>query len=153
MRRISSKATFYYKRVLPFIWFGLLGLFIVGALVSWSVSGIHPPPLFLLAPVAICAVGYFIMRKLVFDMVDEVLDDGKVLIVRNGTQEQRIPYADIMNVGYSTAVNPPRVTLSLRQPGIFGSTVTFCGPLRFIPFSKNPEIEDLIVRIDARRRA
>jgi hypothetical protein len=43
--------------------------------------------------------------------------------------------------------------LSLRRPGIFGTAVTFCGPLRFIPFSKNPEIEDLIVRIDARRPA
>ena len=28
MRRISSRTTFWYKRIFPVIWFGMLGLFV-----------------------------------------------------------------------------------------------------------------------------
>jgi hypothetical protein len=50
-------------------------------------------------------------------------------------------------------VNPPRVTLLLRHPGIFGKEVTFCAPIRLLPFSKSPVIEELIARIDSARAA
>src|SRR5262245_1550488 len=125
MRRISSRATFYYKRIFPIVWFGLVAMFIVGVLVSGSITEQYPPFLFLAIPVGMAAVGYFIMRALVFDLVDEVLDDGDALIVRNGGQESRVPLSDIMNVGYSAMVNPPRVTLLLRQPGLFGPKINF----------------------------
>jgi hypothetical protein len=49
-------------------------------------------------------------------------------------------------------INPPRVTLTLRQPSIFGTEVSFSAPVRFIPFAKSPLVEDLIRRVDAARR-
>ena len=64
---------------------------------------------------AMIGFGYFIMKKLVFDLVDEVWDDGDALVVKNRGQEERIALADIKNVSYSPFVNPPRVTLSLRR--------------------------------------
>mgnify|MGYP003353977341 CR=1 FL=1 len=48
-------------------------------------------------------------------------------------------------------INPPRVTLSLRKPGIFGDKVTFCAPVRIVPFTSDPTIDALIKRIDATR--
>jgi hypothetical protein len=40
------------------------------------------------------------MKKLIFDLVDEVWDDGRALIVKNDDREERIPFADIKNVNY-----------------------------------------------------
>ena len=67
--------------------------------------------------------------------VDEVCDDGDALVVKNRGQEQRIALADIKNVNYSPFVSPPRVTLSLRRPTVFGDQISFCAPVRLLPVS------------------
>jgi hypothetical protein len=152
MRRLSSRMTFFYKRIFPIMFFGLILSFIAFALFSALSSGQSPPLPFLIAPMIVLAVVYFVMKKLVFDLVDEVLDGGDALIVRNGGQEERVTLSDIMNVSYSPLVSPPRVTLMLRRPSIFGSEVTFCAPIRLMPLSPSPIISDLIRRIDAQRR-
>jgi hypothetical protein len=156
MDRLSSNATFFHKRIVPVLWFGFLILFIVVPLVVGLSSGRYPqPPLFII-PVVLLIFGFVLMRKLVFDLVDEVLDGGDVLIVRNRGKEDRIALADIKNVNYSRMVNPPRVTLALRRASKFGSEVTFCPRFRVLafPFSAtNPRINDLIDRIDAARRS
>jgi len=103
-------------------------------------------------PIAMLGFGYWLMRKLVFDLVDEVLDTGDALIVRNRGREERVALANITNVSYSPFINPPRVTLSLRQPSLFGTKVTFCAPVRFMPFTTSPVVDELIERIDAARR-
>jgi hypothetical protein len=106
----------------------------------------------MIVPVLMLIIGFFFMKKLVFDLVDEVLDGGDVLVIRNGHLEERVPLSDIMNVSYSQFTSPPRVTLFLRHPSVFGTRVTFCAPLRFIPFTTDPNIDELIERIDAQRR-
>jgi len=156
MRRLSSGMTFFYKRIFPIIWFGFLVLFMgvsfAGSLFGGSVSG--PPFPFLVGPPIMMVVGYFMMKKLVFDLVDEVLDAGDALVIRNGHLEDRIALADITNVGYAQLMNPPRVTLSLRNPGVFGDRVSFCAPVSLVPtFSTNPIVDELIQRIDAARTA
>ena len=155
MRRISSGMTFFYKRIFPIIWFGFLVLFMVAPFVApmfgIPVSG-SPVP-FLFAPVMMI-VGYFAMKKLVFNLVDEVLDAGDALVIRNGHLEERVPLSEIVNVGYSQYMNPPQVTLSLRNPGTFGDRVSFCAPVSLVPtFSTSPIIDELIKRIDAARRS
>jgi hypothetical protein len=152
MRRISSRTTFWYKWVFPIIWFGGLAAFaVVGLLIN--VTGYRPERLpFIILPIVMAAFGYFFMKKLVFDLVDEVWDDGTSLIFRNRGREDRVRLSEIMNVSYSPLINPPRVTLMLRQPSNFGSEISFAPPIRFIPFAKSPVIEDLIRRIDAARR-
>jgi hypothetical protein len=149
MRRISSRATFFYKWMFPIFWFGFLAIFIAVPLITGSPS--LPLP-FLIMPVFMTIIGYFVMKKLVFDLVDEVLDAGDALIIRNRHMEERVALSDISNVSYSPLVSPPRVTLSLRSPGIFGKQVSFCAPIRFLPFSTNPVVDELIERIDAKRR-
>jgi hypothetical protein len=152
MPRISSRMTFFYKRLFPIIWFGGLAAFLaVGLFVTTNSRNVQTFP-FLIMPVLMIAVGFFIMKKLIFDLVDEVFDAGDALVVRNGGREERIPLSQIMNVNYSPMVNPPRVTLSLRGGSTFGDQVTFCAPVRFIPFSTSPVIDDLIRKVDAARR-
>jgi hypothetical protein len=147
---LSSRATFRYKWIFPAIWFGFLLIFVATSFFQGSKAA-SPVP-FLLAPLAMAVFGYFIMKKFVFDLADEVLDAGDALVVRKGQREERIALSDIMNVSYSPLVNPPRVTLSLRTPGTFGNQISFCAPLRFVPFSSSPAIDELIQRIDAARR-
>jgi hypothetical protein len=152
MRRISSRTTFWYKWIFPIIWFGGLAAFAGAALfTSIAHSGTQFFP-FVIMPVLMAVFGYILMKKLIFDLVDEVWDDGSSLIIRNRGEEDRVALSNIMNVSYSPLINPPRVTLTLRQPSNFGNEISFSAPVRFIPFAKSPLIEDLIRRIDAARR-
>ncbi len=136
--------TFYYKRIFPGAFFGIV--------FAGLRSDQFPPAAFFIVPVVMVVLAYLSMRKLVFDLMDEVWDAEDALIVRNGKQEDRIALSEIKNVSYSVLVNPPRVTLSLSHQSIFGNELTFCPPVRFLPFSKSPIITELIERIDARRR-
>jgi hypothetical protein len=147
MPLISSKMTVYYKRVFPVIFFGGLLIVVVTGL---SASG--DPLTFLIGAVVMAIFGYFIMKKLVFGLADEVLDAGDALIVRNGGQEDRISLSDIKNVSYSPYMNPPQVTLSLRRQTVFGDTIAFCAPGGLVPFWSSPVIDDLINRVDAARQ-
>ena len=151
MGRISSRWTFFYKRIFPAIWFGLLILFIAISLFSGAARNAASPLPFLIVPAIMIGFGYFIMKRLVFDLVDEVWEDGDSLVVKNRGEEEHIPLSDIKNVSYSPYINPPRVTLSLRRPTIFGDQITFGAPVRLVPFSTSPVIDDLIERVDRAR--
>jgi hypothetical protein len=151
MTRISSGVTFLYKRIFPIFWFGFLAVFVATAFLSGQ--GIEKDPLFLVIPCGMGVVGFFIMKKLVWDLVDEVYDDQDFLLVKNRGEEERVALSNIMNVSATTFVNPPRVTLKLVEPGRFGSEITFTPVKGFNlnPFAKNPIVEDLIVRVDKAR--
>ena len=151
MKRISSSWTLFYKRLFPIFWFGLCVVLLVPPLLRVLISGAPPVP-FLFVPVVMIVFGFLIMRKLTFDLVDQVWDDGDSLLVRNRGEEQRVALADIKNVNYTPFLSPPRVVLSLRQKTVFGDQITFCAPVRFVPFSSSPVINDLIDRIDAARQ-
>lgn len=151
MRRISSKTTFLHKRVFPVFWFGLLAVFLAVALIAGP-GDRWQSLIFVIVPIFMAVFGYVIMKKLVLDLVDEVWDDDSALIVRNKGQEDRIALSNIMNISYSPLINPPRVTLMLRQPSNFGSEISFSAPIRLLPFAKSPLVEDLIRRVDAARR-
>jgi hypothetical protein len=152
MQRISSKTTFYYKRLFPFFWFGIVIAVFIGMLFSGNSNHPVPAPVFFV-PVILAVVGYIVMKKLVFPLVDEVWDAGNKLVVKNRGEQISIALEDIMNVGYTMMVNPPMVTLRLRSSSRFGKEITFSPPARFAPLSRNPLIDELIERIDAKRRS
>jgi len=101
MRPLSSKMTFYYKRVSPVIFFGVVllmfGFGLISVLRDRQVSNVPFPIVLLLLAV----FAYRFMKKSVFNLADEVLDAGNALIVRSGGQEERIALSDIKNVNYS----------------------------------------------------
>src|SRR6516162_6082156 len=112
-RRISSRATFFNKRIFPFIWFGVIA-FVTAAGLSGMIAKGKVAFVFPLGAAMAAILGYFLMKKIVFDLVDEVWDSGDTLIVKNNDQVERISLSEIMNVSYSIFTNPQRVTLTLR---------------------------------------
>jgi hypothetical protein len=151
LRRISSKATLFYKRVFPLLWFGFIAVFVLTNLFASRRSSSEFTP-FLVTPVVMAISGYVLFRKLLFDLVDEVWDDQDALVVKNAGDEERIALKDIINVGFSTMTNPERVTLTLREPSRFGKEITFSPPRRFLTFARSPIINELIERMDRARR-
>jgi len=154
MKCISSQfQTILFKRLFPIFWFGILGIFIVIALAVGIISGDWIMAAIVL-PMAVFMGGFafLLMRFIVFSRVDEVWDAGHELLVRNGGQEARIPLTQIMNVSYQGFVNPPLVTLQLRERCRFGDKIQFTPPYRLFPYKEPPEIQDLIRRIDEAKR-
>ena len=149
MRLISSRWTFFYKRVFPFLWFGILLAVLVVSFLKAPAN--DPVPFFLLAPAAMAVFGFIFMRKFLFDLLDQVFDDGNALVLKSGGREERVALADIKNVGYSPFMNPPRVVLSLRRNTVFGDEVAFCAPVRMMPLGTSPVVTDLIERVDRAR--
>ena len=72
--------TFFYKRVFPVVWFGFLLLLIAFGLFSASTS-------FLIAALLMGVFGYWMMKKVMFNLAVVVLDAGDALVVRSGGQE------------------------------------------------------------------
>jgi len=153
-KRISSSATGFYKNVFPVLWFGiLLAVLALMTFVGSRAQGGVPLVAFLV-PVLMMGLGYFLFRKLLSDLMDEVWDNGHELIVVNDGHVEHLPLSNIMNVGYMGFSNPKRVTLSLRQAGRWGARLTFSPPLNFTfaYLTEHPLVEDLIRRADAARR-
>jgi len=146
MTKISSNWTAYYKIGFPVMWFGFLALFLIAAVLGGDLGS---KPMFLTVPVAMAVFGFLLMKKLVWDLVDEVYDCGDALLVKNRGEEARVPLANIMNVSASIFQNPPRITLRLINPSTFGNEIAFLPIVgfRLNPFAKNQIAEDLIVRV------
>jgi hypothetical protein len=89
MRRISSKATFFVKRVYLIIFVVIVVLFFAFPLMF--VERARIPSMWPLLPAAALTLllGYWAMKKFLFDLVDVVFDDGNVLVVKNDGREER----------------------------------------------------------------
>ena len=147
MKKISSGATYFYKKIFPAIWFGFLTIFLLISVFGFLSNG-SVPIAFLVIPAIMAIFGYFLMRALVFDLMDEVYDEGSNLLVKNRNKEERINLKNIKNISYSFMTNPNRVTLSLRVSSQFGNEITFSPPASWVPFKKNNDILELIDRVD-----
>ena len=83
MRPLSSKMTFYYKRVSPVSFFGVVllmfGFGLISVLRDRQVSNVP----FLIVLLLLAVFAYRFMKKLVFNLSDEVLDAGNALVVRS----------------------------------------------------------------------
>jgi hypothetical protein len=148
--RISSRWTTYHKRVFPLLWFGFLALFVA---VSFFSGAQRQKAVFAVFPLFMGLLGFFIMKKLVWDLVDEVYDCGDYLLIKNRGEEVMVRLSNIMNVSVSTFMNPPRITLRLIHPVSFGDEIVF-SPVtgfRLNPFAKNRVGEDLIMRVHRTR--
>jgi len=153
-KRISARSTFFMKRIFPALLFGLIALFFAVSAMNSGRGPAPPAPVFIV-PLLLIVAGYFVMRRFVFDLADEVTDTGDALIIRFGSDEQRIELAEIINVSYAGLTNPRRITLTLRHPGRFGKEVSFSPQESFLTpllSGKSPLVTDLIERVDAARR-
>jgi hypothetical protein len=149
--KISSKWTFFHKRIFPFAFFGFIAFFFAD---SWDHPDHEPDFMFYIVPVVMAVFMFGIMKKFVWDLADEVYDSGDSLLVRRRGEEERINLSNIINVNVSSSANQPRITLRLDKPGRLGREVAFSpasGGFTLNPFAKNPIGEDLIARVDRAR--
>lgn len=151
MRLLSSGRTVFYKKVFPALWFGFVGMIFSGGLFSAVKDGSGFG--FLLFPVGIGIFGFMIMKSFVWNLVDEVWDDGNSLVVRNKGREARIDLLNVININHTAFTNPPSVSLTLRTPCEFGRVVKFSPPQRLWGFSEHPVVTELIERVDRKRQA
>lgn len=158
MKKISN-SVFFIKKIFPIFWFGFIGLFLLISLGA-ALFGDEPKqgrffflPFFIM-PVFMGVFGYFIMKKLLFNLVDEVYDCSTYLLVKNKGQEDKIMLVDILNINTIFFSNPPQSKLTLVKPCIFGKEISFLpiNKLIYNPFKNSPVIDDLIIRIDQAKR-
>ena len=100
------------------------------------------------------AFGFFLFRKLVWDLADEVRDGGTFLLIRKGGLEERVLLSNVININVSQFSNPSRISLRLRTPGKMGDEVVFIPKttFRLNPFARNALAEKLIRRVDDARQ-
>lgn len=151
MKKLSSKSTFFLKRVFPAIWFGFIIFFVLTTLFAGQNNKMSDMIMISISAIFMAAIGYFMMKYLVFDLMDEVYDEGLSLLFKNHGKTVRVNLSDIKNVSYTVVLNPPRVTINLRHKTEFGDELSFSPPASLIPFRKNKEIVELIDRIDNAR--
>ena len=150
MKLLSSKNTFTYKKLLPLFWFGFLTMVICVGLFA-DTKGNGDGTIFIVGAIVMGVFGYFFMKKVFWNLIDEVYDLGTDLLFRNKGMEFLVNLRDIKNISYNTWVNPPRVTLSIRYQTEMGDELSFSPPSTWIPFLKNKDIVSLIDRIDRAR--
>jgi len=151
---LSSGSTSYHKRWFPALFSGfLLGqqLFVIAL-----VGQVTPENLvFLGISILILAVFISLHRCLVFCLVDEVVDEGDFLLVRNGRHQERVPLGSIAGVLDNRVSKTVRITLNLDQPCRFGQKITFIPRYRFgwIPWGPGPHplVYELRSRVEAVR--
>ena len=148
MKRISHY-TFFRKRVFPAIWIGFWSSFVF---LGFAVA--RDPNLGLLILTAfaltLAVAGHFVARAITADLADEVWDCGEELLVKHRGREGRVLLTDCTKVEF-TGSRPPRITLILRQPSVFGTQISFCPHPGRIPFSTPPLVAELNSRIHAAR--
>jgi hypothetical protein len=142
--------TVVYKRGYPLVYFGFIAYFI--AKVGYS-EIVWRDAIFIGFPCLLAVGLFFLMKKTIWDLADEVEDGGDFLLVRMGGRQERVELANILNAWPSSArTNPPRITLQLAEPGTLGAKIAFSpasnGFLTLIPFSPNKIADDLIARVD-----
>lgn len=158
MRRLSSSMTFFYKWVFPVMWLGIVGFGVVTGLFSEH-AGQHlsADPMVVVIPIFMFVFGFFLFRRLLGGLVDEVTLDGDTLIVKKGDEQLRISLAEVINVNSINMVNPRRISLRMRNNTRLGRDIDFIPAgrrsLRFLGMSRlDPIAEELIDRVDALRR-
>lgn len=157
MQRLSSRSTFFYKRIFPLFWFGMVGISLTSMWVIPHGAGKQVEPwMALIAPVFMVIIGLVIFKALIFDLVDEVWLAGDHLLVKNRGEQVSVALDNVMNVSVTSMTNPPRISLTLRtESSRLGKTVAFMPAGRqglFALFKPNPTATLLIERVDAARR-
>ncbi len=143
--RISSSYTRFHKRIFPVFWLGIIFIILIQI---WFKNQLTP--LVLLIAFCMMLLGYFIMKKTLWDLADEVRDYGNFLLVSKGGIEEKIMLSNILTMTESASLNPSRITLVLARRGVLGKQIAFA-PIR--PFSWNPLAKSRIGRDLAERIA
>jgi len=141
MQRLSTSATYFYKIILPMLYFTvILGLFIVLLSLDIALVGVLS---FLIATIifALVFLRFFIGIK-------KVSIDQQFLYVSNFKEEITIPLTQIDSVKENIWVLPRKITVRLNKSSSFGEKFVFLGYHQsFLFFKTHPAIEEIRARM------
>lgn len=142
--KISSDATPGRKLIYPAVYFASFVPFSIGYF--RGLHGVSPWPGLLLL-LGMAALGAYAMKTFLWDLADEVYDEGDALRVRRRGVEERVAMANVQDVTYAN-MRPARMTLHLVRAGRFGSRISFTPATSRgrNPFAKHPMMESLAMR-------
>lgn len=143
MKKISG-STFFLKKLFPIFWFGFLGYQFIDSILTGAFNN---SIMSLIVPLVMLVFVFFLLKAIIWNLADEVYDNGDMLIFHKGNKKQEVRLKDIININYMQG-SPERVILNVRENGEFGNELAFMLPYKFNPFSKNPIIKALIDRVD-----
>ncbi len=152
MHRVSA-SSFFTRRLFPWLWLALAALLLLTLLEGPANTNL---PL-LLGPAVLIFLGVAYARKLTRELADEVYDCGDRLLVRRGQQEEYVAFSNIINVSFTRALHPARITLQLAQPGLFGAEIVFQPRVPFFKvelfraFKPDPLVAKLLARVHEAR--
>ena len=142
-RILSSRITFFYKRIFPAIWiiaFCLLTLFV------WIGSCQTDSSLKWLTLICLTAGSLFLLWFSA--RLKTVKLQGEHLIVSDYCSEEIIPLQQIEEVKETRIWNPKLIKLQLVRSGRWGNEIIFIAPIRFqFVFSGHPlarELRDML---------
>ena|SRR5690348_374379 len=132
MKRLTSNATSFGKRVFPVIFGCVVSL--MAFLISSQDIGIT---VFVAIPIGLMMgfLAAMFAAHLHSEYMDEVLDDGDRLVIRNRGIEESIDLRDIREAD-STVMRPAGVWLHLRRDSAFGRRIKFLPASSLFGFSK-----------------
>lgn len=146
MKKIST-SPFFHKKIFPTIWFGFICLFLI---LTIAFGAVKQSIMFLIIPIVMAIFGFLFFKKLLWDLADEVLDNGEALIFSLGKKQQTVALRDIININHQFS-SPQRVVVTVREAGEIGKEIAFLPPMQINFLAKNKLVEDLIKRVDDAR--
>lgn len=151
--RLSSKGTFFIKRILPLFYLAFFAVWMSGVVIA-GLQGFRQAWWMAAAGLVFIVLFVFLQWSLMRRYADEVVLDGDWLMVRHRGSEERILLSNIVNVGISGSVKPARITLQLRNPCRFGDRIVFFPRMEWNlnPFARNETSEMLIQHVDRARQ-
>lgn len=103
---------------------------------------------------ALLAVAFLYWTYILFECLQlkRVDLDGDVLRVSNFREEIEIPLLEVERVSASAFVTPELIWMHLRHPTVFGETIVFASPVRFLGgfWGRHPLARELERRIAAK---
>lgn len=145
---LSSKLTYFYKRVFPAMWIITFG---AGTLFLWiyNCEGTSLFKWFVL----VCLLGGSIFLRWFSEKLKVVSLQGEQLVVSDYRSEETIPLRQIEEVTETRIWNPKLIKLRLNRPGRWGDEIVFIAPIRFqFIFLNHPLVKELRHMIQTTQR-
>jgi len=125
MYRVSTNATLFFKFFIPVIWIVFFGAFTITALsLRYSYVANIPAATFRIA-VVVFYLGGIAFLYWAFLRLKRVEMDEHFVYVTNYFKTFRYPYHNVERLTYNNYLIGRSATLHLREPGQFGSKMTF----------------------------
>lgn len=141
MQRLSTSSTYFYKIILPILYFTVfLGLSIL--MLSFNIAFVG------VLSFLIAATIFSLVFLRFFYGIKKVSIDPQFLYVSNFKEEIKIPFSEIDAVTENVWILPRKITVRLNKPSSFGKRIDFLGYYQpFIFFKTHPAVEEIRARM------